>query len=110
MKQYIMIIIVVLHLINVNLFAVETFREQHDIHECTIQAHDHNHEHFHTHNGSNHSHKHNHAQIHTSFSDFFIFSYDTNPFTLIDSSEKFPKVTSWISNPILEPLFRPPIV
>ena len=110
MKQYIMIIIATLHLINVSVYAVDTFIKQHDTHACIIQTHDHDHEHFHTHNGSSHSHKHNHAQVHTSFSDFFIFSYDTNLFTLIDSSKKFSEVTSWISNPILESLFRPPIV
>jgi len=106
MKQYIMIAIVALHLINVNLVALEFFSEQHDIHECVIQEHDH--VHYHVHNGLKHSHKHTHAPVHTSFSDFFIPAHDTNLVTLVDSNEEFSEVTSQISNPILDSLFRPP--
>ena len=110
MKQYIMIIIIALHLINANLFAVDTFIQQHDTHECNIMAHDHDHDHYHTHNGSNHSHKHNHTQVHASLSDFLIFSHDTNLVRLEDTNEKYSESLSWIPKPTLESLFRPPIV
>ena len=110
MKQYIMIIIIALHLINANLYAVDTFVKQHDIHECAIVAHDHDHDHYHTHNGSNHSHKHNHTQVHASLSDFLIFSHDTSFFTFEDTKEKHSEMSSWVPAHILKSLFRPPIV
>jgi len=108
MKQYIMIILIALHILGNTLYATESLNKKHNIHQCSLQAHNHDHNHFHTHNGSSHVHKHNHAQVNTSFVDFFILTQNINFFSLSDSKEKFLETSSWIPNPILESLFRPP--
>jgi len=108
MKQYIMIIIIALHLINVSLYAVLPVVKEHDTHACTFQKRNHNHDHVHAHNGSSHTHKHNHTQVNTSFVDFFILPQNINSFCVSDSKEKYIELSSWIPNPILESLFRPP--
>lgn len=107
MKRYIMIILIALHIASSTLNAIESLNKKHNIHECSLQAHNHDH-HFHTHNGSSHSHKHNHTQVNTSFVDFFVLPQDINSFRILDSKEKYVEISSWIPNPILESLFRPP--
>jgi ABC-type Zn2+ transport system substrate-binding protein/surface adhesin len=108
MKQYIMIILIALHIASSTLYAIENLNKKHSIHECSLQSHDHDHHHFHTHNGSSHSHKHNHTQVNTSFVDFFILPQNINSFSVSDSKEKYTELSTWIPNPILESLFRPP--
>ena len=99
-----MIILIALHIAGSTLYAIESLNKKHNIHECSL----HDHHHFHTYNGSSHSHKHNHTQANTSFVDFFVLPQDINSFSILDSKEKYIEISSWIPNPILESLFRPP--
>lgn len=107
MKKYIIIIFIALHLISSTLNATNTFSKQHDV-DFTYY-HD-NHEHFHTHNGSNHSHNHGHAQKTINSLDFFVQLDDTKPCIISYSKEKYLEAENFIPSPILNSIFRPPIV
>ena len=112
MKQYIIIILIALHLISSNLYAVNTFLKQHDVdfnpHKCSF--HKHAHEHFHTHNGSKHSHNHGHAQKTINILDFFVQLNNTKPCIALVQKEKHLETNYFIPNPTSKSIFRPPIV
>jgi G3E family GTPase len=114
MRQYIIIILISLHLISSNLYAVKSVLQKNNFnvskHICSIHEHVEEHEHYHYHNSSKHSHSHNHSQINMNFADFYTYTQDTNPFNYLKSKQVFIEQTSWIPNPILESLFRPPKV
>ena len=112
MKQYIMIIIIALHMTSSNIYAVDALVKQHNIHTDTNNCimHKHAHEHQHFHNGSTHQHKHAHTQTNINFSDFYTFSHDAYLFSMSYKKEKCIETVSWIPNPTLDSLFRPPIV
>lgn len=114
MKQYIIIILIALHLISSTLYATKSFLKQHnvdlDTHECSFHQDTNNHEHFHTHNGSAHSHNHCHAQKNINLLDFFVQSNDTKQSIISYSKEKYLETKHFISNPLLESIFRPPVV
>ena len=100
MKNCIVSILIVLHLMGSSLYATKTFVEE--------QKHDHFH--YHTHNGSNHQHSHSHAQTNINLLDFFLQSNDTKECMILYSKEKYTETKYFISNPVLKSIFRPPIV
>jgi hypothetical protein len=112
MKQYIIIILIALHLISSNLYAVNTFSKQHNadfnLYKCSF--HKHVHDHYHTHNGSNHQHKHSHVQKTINVLDFFVQLDATQPSVILYSKEKYLETNFFIANHTLESNFRPPIV
>lgn len=103
MKQYLMIILILSHLIISNLYAIKTFEEKdhqhHNTHQLTI------HKHYHTHNASHHQHNHSHVQMSI---DFFTFDKNENLFHFITSTQAYQENIMWISNPGVDSLFRPP--
>lgn len=114
MKQYIMIILIALHIIGSNLYAMKSVVEKNNFnmnsHMCSIHEHMEAHEHHHYHNGSKHSHSHNHTQTNVNFVDFYSYTQNINIFRYVKSQQTFLEQTSYIPNPILESLFRPPKV
>lgn len=108
MKQYIVIILIAFHLLSSSAYATKTFLDKEhlrsEIHKCTI----HEHQHIHFHNGSNHQHKHSHAQVNINYVDFFTDTYNTNLSDFTNPRQTYIETASWIPNPTLESLFRPP--
>lgn len=105
MKRYIMIILIALHLMSSSVYAkMASFEQGHTdtiMHECM------EHEHNHYHGTSLHKHGHSHTMptfldFHTGFQDGYAFSF-------MISKSSYLEVTSYIVNPILDSLFRPPI-
>lgn len=113
MKQYIMIILIALHLISGNLYATDSFFKQNHIdlntHKCSFHEHKYAHEHYHSHSGSKHQHKHSHTQTNVNFLDFFVHLDNTDKFIILYSKEKYLDTAYFISNPTLNSIFRPPI-
>ena len=98
MKECIVIILIALHLISSNLYAVN----RHDAHINNTLVH----KHHHSHNTSNH--KHSHSHVHTILLDFFVHPENADIFNISDQNEKYSETTSQILNPITNSLFRPP--
>ena len=107
-----MIAFIVLHFISSNLYATKNFIKQNNIHSNTRKCYSHNyiHEHVHTHSSSNHLHKHSHSPVNANFFDYYVNFNDTNQFEISLLKEKYFKTIYWLSSPIKESLFRPPIV
>jgi hypothetical protein len=108
MKQYVLMILIALHLISSSLYATKTFLDKDSIHaniqKCTIYKH----RHHHFHNDSHHQHKHSHIQINISYADLFTNTYDINLYDFENTKQTYLETASWIPNPILESLYRPP--
>ena len=106
MKQYLMIILIAFYLFSSSAYATKTFLDKdhlhNDIHKCSI------HEHQHSHNGSNHQHKHSHSKVNITQVDFFTDTDNINLHDLTNSRQTYLETDSWIPNPTLESLFRPP--
>lgn len=110
-KQYIVVILITLHLINANLYATKSILEKnHFVNSniCSIYEHPEEHEHEHYHNGYKHTHSHNHSQINMSFADFYTYLQYKSQFDYLIEKQTFLEKTAFIPNPILESLFRPP--
>ncbi len=103
MKQNLMIILIVLHLISSNLFATKSFldKEHHHSNPHTPMIH----QHHHAHHGSTHHHKHSHAQLSM---DFFAYTDYVALCSVSNTSQVEIQVSFWISDPALDSLFRPP--
>ncbi len=103
MKQYILI---ASHFISTSVYATKTFLDKdhvhNDIDKCLIHVHQH------SHNGSNHQHKHSHSQVNINYVDFFTYNNDINLYDFSNISQTYLETASWIPNPTLESLFRPP--
>lgn len=114
MKRYIVIILITLHIVSSNLYATKSILQKNDfnlnMNICSFHEYPEEHVHHHYHNGSKHSHSHNHSQINMSFVDYYTDTQNTNPFNYLKLKHVFSEETSWIPNPILESLFRPPKV
>ncbi|MCK4973816.1 MAG: hypothetical protein KAR81_01065 [Sulfurimonas sp.] len=109
MKQYIMIILIAMHLISSNLYATNSYVQEHK-HSSPFYEYKSVHKHSHVHDRSNHSHKHGHTQTNINLLDFFLQSNDTKECMILCSKEKYTETKYYISNPSLKSIFRPPIV
>lgn len=107
MKRYILTFMIALNLLSTNIYGVETFMKQYNVHNDT--HHYFEHEHIHKHNGSSHQHNHSHAQA-AAFSDFYVNPQYVNVFKKTSLKLSFLEASMWIPEPNLETLFRPPIV
>lgn len=105
-KQYLLIILIAFHLMSSSVYATKTFLDKDNIHKSAIHEHQHNH----SHNGSNHQHKHSHSnsQININYADFFTYTNDINLYDFSNPSQTYLETVSWIPDPTLESLFRPP--
>ena len=111
MKNYVMIILLALHLIGSSVYARSAVQQNHnyaDSAKCSLHEHTDTHEHDHFHNGNTHNHKHSHSQIVINYADFYTFSQNRDLFADLSLKESYYEINSWISNPILERFFRPP--
>ena len=106
MKQSVIVILIAFYLMSSSLYASKTFLEKDHIHNYTDECA--THQHHHSHNGSNHQHKHSHSQININFTDFFTYTQNINLFDFSNPKQTYLETVSWIPNPILESLFRPP--
>ena len=106
MKQYLVVVLIILHLLSSSAFATKTFLDinhlHHDIDTCAV------HEHHHHHHGSHHQHKHSHSQTNVNYVDFFKDTHNINLYDISNSKQTYLETISWIPNPRLESLFRPP--
>ena len=98
MKQYIIIILIAFHLVSSSAYAAKTFLDKDYLYN----------EHHHFHNGSSHQHNHSHAQININYVDFFTDTYNINLYNIKNKKQTYIETVSWIPNPTLESLFRPP--
>ena len=106
MKQYIIIVSIAFHLMGSSVYAAKTFLEKDYVHNSIDRYAAH--QHHHSHSGSNHQHKHSHSQININFADFFTFTHNIDLFDFSSPKQTYLETVSWIPNPILESLFRPP--
>ena len=106
MKQYLLIILIASHLFSSSLYATKTFLDKDHAHNSIDQYS--THQHHHSHNGSNHQHKHSHSQININYADFFTYAHDINLYDFSNPKQTYLETASWIPNPTLKSLFRPP--
>ena len=97
MQKYVLLILITFHLMGSSLYATNLFLER-----------DHIHQHHHSHNGSTHQHKHSHLQVNMNFIDFFADTLDASIFDFSNPTQTYIETVSWIPDPTLESLFRPP--
>lgn len=112
MKNYVMIFLLALHLIGSSVYAKLAVQQNHDYADsakCSVHKHIDTHVHEHFHNGGTHNHNYSHSQTVINHADFYTLSQNRDFFAQLSLEESFYEVNSWIPNPILEKLFRPPI-
>ena len=97
MKKYVIIILIAFHLMGGSVYATKTL--------TFIES---QHVHSHSHHGSNHQHKHSHTQTNINFTDFFTYAQNVNTFDFSSHAQTYFETVSWIPDPTLESLFRPP--
>lgn len=106
-----MIIFIVFSFIGNSLYATSSYVKEHNsavnVHQSPFYEYKHNHEHIHSNSNNSHQHSHSHVNIH--FLDFYI-KYDADSFSNLELKEEIPNTYNWLSQPILDSLFRPPIV
>ena len=108
MKQYLILILIASHLYSSSVYSTKTFLDiehiHNDIHKCYVYEHQHNH----SHNTSHHQHKHSHVQININYADLFTSTYYINFYDFDSPKQTYLEIYSWIPNPTLDTLFRPP--
>ena len=95
MKKYVISILIAFHFLSSGLYATKTILEKNHIHQ-------------HSHNGSTHQHKHSHLQININYTDFFTYPQNISLFDFSNPAQTYFETVSWIPDPTLESLFRPP--
>ncbi|MEN8147466.1 MAG: hypothetical protein ABFR02_07590 [Campylobacterota bacterium] len=106
MKQYVTVVLIAFHLMGSSLYAAKTSLETEYVHDSIDRYA--THQHHHSHGGSSHQHKHSHSQTNINFADFFAYTHSMDLFGFSSPKQTYLETVSWIPNPLLESLFRPP--